>query len=98
VGGSAWSGFSPSVTNARYQDAKAAGLAAAGVPRLKLKWAFNLGAVTIARGQPAVAGGRVFVGTLAGDVYALDAASGCVQWALKATAGIRSGVVVGDAN
>ena len=88
----------PSVTNSRYQDAKAAGLAAADVPRLKLKWAFNLGAVTMARGQPAVAGNRVFFGTLAGDVYAIDATSGCIHWAFKATAGIRSGVTVGEAN
>ncbi len=94
----AWAGWSPNVTNARYQDAKAAGLTAAGVPRLKLKWAFNLGAVTMARGQPAVYGDRVFVSTLVGDVYALDAASGCVYWAFKATAGIWSGVTVREAN
>ncbi len=97
-GASDWGGWSPSVTNARYQDAKAAGLAAADVPKLKLKWAFNLGAVTMARGQPAVAGNRIFVGTLAGDVYAIDASSGCIHWAFKATAGIRSGVTVGQAN
>jgi len=96
--GGPWGGWSPSVTNSRYQDAKAAGLAAADVPRLKLKWAFNLGAVTMGRGQPAVAGNRVFTGTLAGDVYAIDAASGCIHWAFKATAGVRSGVTVGDAN
>jgi len=96
--GGSWGGWSPTVTNSRYQDTKAAGLAAADVPRLKLKWAFNLGAVTMARGQPAVAGNRVFIGTLAGDVYAIDTASGCVHWAFKATAGIRSGVTVGDAN
>jgi polyvinyl alcohol dehydrogenase (cytochrome) len=96
--GGPWGGWSPSVTNSRYQDAKAAGLAAADVPRLKLKWAFNLGAVTMGRGQPAVAGNRVFIGTLAGDVYAIDTASGCVHWAFKATAGMRSGVTVGDAN
>ena len=94
----AWGGWSPDVTNSRYQDAKAAGLVAADVPRLKLKWAFNLGPVTMARGQPAVSGNRVFVGTLAGDVYAIDAASGCIHWALKATAGIQSGVTVGEAN
>ncbi len=98
AGAIAWGGWSPRVTNTRYQDAQAAGLAAADVPRLKLKWAFNLGAVTMARGQPAVAGNHVFVGTLAGDVYAIDAASGCVHWAYRATAGIRSGVTVGDAN
>jgi polyvinyl alcohol dehydrogenase (cytochrome) len=94
----AWGGWSPSVTNSRYQDTKAAGLAAADVPRLKLKWAFNLGTVTMARGQPAVAGGRVFIGTLAGDVYSIDASTGCIHWASKATAGIRSGVIFGDAN
>jgi polyvinyl alcohol dehydrogenase (cytochrome) len=95
---SAWGGWSPGVTNARYQGAQAAGLAAADVSRLTLKWAFNLGAVTTARGQPVVAGSRVFFGTLAGDVYAVDAASGCVHWSAKATAGIRSGVALGDVN
>ncbi len=98
AGASDWGGWSPSVTNSRYQDAQATGLAAADVPRLKLKWAFNLGPVTMARGQPAVAGNRVFVGTLAGDVYSIDAAGGCIHWAYKATAGIQSGVVVGEAN
>jgi polyvinyl alcohol dehydrogenase (cytochrome) len=93
-----WGGWSPSVTNSRYQDPKAAGLAANDVSRLKLKWAFNLGTVTVARGQPTVAGNRVFVSTLAGDVYALDTASGCVHWAFRATAGVRSGVAVGEAD
>ena len=96
-GESTWGGWSPSLTNSRYQDAKAAGLATTDVPRLKLKWAFNLGPVTMARGQPAVAGNRVFIGTLAGDVYAIDTASGCIHWAFKATAGIRSGVTLGVA-
>ena len=94
--GSAWGGWSPSVTNSRYQEAAAPG--SADLSRLKLKWAFNLGPVTVARGQPVVAFNRVFVGTLAGDVYAVDAASGCVHWAFRAGAGIRSGVTVGDVN
>jgi polyvinyl alcohol dehydrogenase (cytochrome) len=98
AGPSAWGGWSPNITNSRFQDAKAAGLAAADVPGLKLKWAFNLGAVTMTRGQPAIFGNRVFTTTLAGDVYAIDATSGCIRWAFKATAGIRSGVAVGDAN
>jgi polyvinyl alcohol dehydrogenase (cytochrome) len=98
AGASAWGGWSPTVTNARYQDGKAAGFTALDVPRLKLKWAFNLGAVTMASGQPAVAGNRVFVGTLAGDVYAIDAITGCIHWAFRATAGVRSGVTIGDAS
>lgn len=98
IGEPQWSGWSPSVANSRYQDSKAAGLLAADVPRLKLKWAFNLGPVTSARGQPAIAGNRVFAATLDGDVYAIDAATGCIYWSFKGTAGIRSGVTVGDAN
>jgi polyvinyl alcohol dehydrogenase (cytochrome) len=94
----AWRGWSPDPTNSRFQDATAAGLAATDVPRLALKWAFNAGPVALVRGQPAVAGNRVFFGTQAGDVYSIDSATGCAYWAFKAGTGIRSGVVVGDAN
>ena len=52
-----WSGWSPLVTNSRFQNA--GGLTAADVPKLKLKWAFNLGQVINARAQPAVVGGRL---------------------------------------
>jgi len=92
----AWPGWSPAITNSRFQDAKAGGLTAADIPRLKLKWAFNLGPVTSARGQPAILGNRLFVGTLAGDLYSLDVSSGCIYWSFRATAGIRSGVAIGD--
>jgi polyvinyl alcohol dehydrogenase (cytochrome) len=93
-----WGGWSPDVTNSRFQSAHAAGLAAADVPKLKLKWAFNLGAVTIGRGQPAVAGNRVFIATQLGDVYALDVETGCVHWGIRVPGGVRSGVAVGDAH
>jgi polyvinyl alcohol dehydrogenase (cytochrome) len=95
---SQWNGWSPSVTNARFQDAASAGLAASDVPKLKLKWAFNLGDVTVARSQPTIVGGRVFIATQTGAVYALDAASGCTRWGFQAAAGIRAGVTVGEAN
>jgi polyvinyl alcohol dehydrogenase (cytochrome) len=94
----AWNGWSPSVTNSRFQDAAGAGLRAADVPKLKLKWAFNLGDVTVARSQPAVAGGRVFIASQTGAVSALDAATGCTYWGFQAAPGIRSGVTTGDAN
>src|SRR5262245_76246 len=61
-----WNGWSTTATNSRFQDAKSAGLNASNVPALKLKWAFNLGDVTMARSQPTIAGGRVFITTLAG--------------------------------
>jgi polyvinyl alcohol dehydrogenase (cytochrome) len=93
-----WNGWSTSLTNSRFQDKAAARLDAADVPRLKLKWAFNLGDVTIARGQPVVIGGRVFVTSQAGAVYALDADSGCTRWVANPGGAIRSGVAFGDAN
>jgi polyvinyl alcohol dehydrogenase (cytochrome) len=93
-----WNGWSPSLTNSRFQDAAAAGLAASDVPKLKLKWAFNLGDVTVARSQPTIVGGRVFIATQTGALYALDADSGCTRWGFQAAGGIRSGVTLGEAN
>src|SRR5262245_58702807 len=92
-----WNGWSTSATNSRFQDARSAGLTASDVPTLKLKWAFNLGAVTIARSQPTIVGGRVYIATLTGVVYSLDAATGCTHWAYKANQ-VRSGVAVSNAN
>ena len=41
----AWNGWSPKSDNARFQTAEAAGLRAADVPNLKLKWAFGYAGV-----------------------------------------------------
>ncbi len=71
------------MTNSRFEDASA-GLSAADVGKLKLKWAFNLGDVTTARSQPAIVGGRVFIATATGAVYSLDADSGCTRWGYQA--------------
>ena len=98
VGSPSWNGWSTSVTNSRFQDGAAAGLAATDVPNLKLKWAFNLGAITMARGEPTVVGNRVFIASLTGAVYSLDRETGCTWWGFKADAGIRSAVTVGDTN
>jgi polyvinyl alcohol dehydrogenase (cytochrome) len=95
----AWNGWSPSVTNSRFADAGAAKLAASDVGKLKLKWAFNLGAVTVARSQPVIAGGRVFISATTGTLFALDVDSGCARWGFQVgPAGLRSGVTVGEAN
>ena len=92
--GPGWNGWSPSVTNSRFQDAGGAGLTASTVPRLKLKWAFKQGDVSVARSQPTIVGGRLFLGTATGVVYSLDAGTGCTYWGFKANAPLRSGVVV----
>ena len=65
------------------------------MPRMKLKWAFGFAGVSSARSQPAVLGGRVFVGSESGDIFALDAKTGCTHWSYHAQAGIRTALSVG---
>jgi polyvinyl alcohol dehydrogenase (cytochrome) len=93
----AWNGWGVDAMNTRFQPAEGAGLTAAAVSRLRLKWAFGVPGASSVYGQPTVSGGRVFVGADTGYVYALDAASGCVHWSFQAQAGVRSAVVVGSA-
>ena len=95
--GARWSGWGVNERNTRFQEAIAAGLTAADVPRLKLKWAFGLGRGTAPHSQPAVAGGRLFTADLTNLVYSLDAGTGCIHWKFAADAPVRSGIVYSDA-
>jgi polyvinyl alcohol dehydrogenase (cytochrome) len=89
-----WNGWGIDLTNSRFQNAKAAGLTAADVPKLTLKWAFGYPGVTTAFGTPTVFGGRIFVGAQDGTVFSLNAQSGCIYWMYKATEGVRTGPVI----
>lgn len=90
-----WNGWGVTLANTRFQEMSAAGLTAAQVPRLKLKWAFGFPGDSSASSQPAIVGGRVFVGSQGGRVYSLSADSGCVEWWFEAPASVRSTVVIG---
>jgi polyvinyl alcohol dehydrogenase (cytochrome) len=79
--------------NGRFVPAASAGLDAARVPRLKLKWAFAFPNALRARSQPHIAYGAVYVGSQDGTVYALDVKTGCVRWTFKASAEVRTAVV-----
>src|SRR4051794_23345414 len=94
--GSNWNGWGGTVTNTRYVPADKGGITAPLVPRLKLKWAFGLPGVTAARSQPVTVGGRVFISSESGDVFALSAKTGCIYWAFHAQSGIRTAVSVGQ--
>jgi polyvinyl alcohol dehydrogenase (cytochrome) len=95
--GPAWNGWGVDPgTNARFQPSSAAGLSVAQVPSLKLKWAFGLPLAEEAHSQPTVAAGRVFVGSDAGTVYSLDAATGCVYWSFQADGPMRVAVSLGQ--
>lgn len=66
------------------------------LPRLKLKWAFGFTGATRSVAQPTIVGGRVFIGSQGGKVYALDAKSGCTYWEFGAIKGVRSAIVIGQ--
>lgn len=96
-GGPSWNSFGVNLNNTRFQTSVAAGITLADLPKLRLRWAFGLGDVTNARGQPVIAAGRLFVTSGTGKIFALDPKSGCSYWEFTAEAGVRSGVVVSDA-
>ncbi len=95
--GPSWSGWSPQPTNTRFQEAAAAGISATDVPRLKLKWAFGLGSGIVARSQPSVSGGRLYVADEVGAVDSLNTATGCIEWSFDAAGPIRGGIAIGKA-
>lgn len=94
--GPRWSGWGADLMNSRSQSAESAGLRGDDVPKLQLKWAFGFPNGSSAYGQPAVAGGRLFVGSDNGFVYSLDAATGCVYWSFEAKGGVRTAISLGQ--
>ena len=90
-----WNGWGANLSNTRFQPANQARLTAAAVPNLKLKWAFGFPDTSHAWSQPAVAGGRVFVGSQGGRIFALDAKTGCSYWSYLASGAMRTSITIG---
>ncbi len=90
-----WNGWGVDEINTRFQRAADAGLTAAEVPNLKVKWAFGYPNGRTAYGQPTVAGGRVYTGSNDATIYSIEARTGCLYWMYRAKALVRSAVVVG---
>ncbi|HEY0963910.1 MAG TPA: PQQ-binding-like beta-propeller repeat protein [Pseudomonadales bacterium] len=88
-----WNGWGPDTRNTRFADN--GGLTAADLPKLRLKWAYGLPGESQPRAQPAVVGGRIYVGNRAGALYSLDADTGCTYWSYLPRSGIRSALTVG---
>ena len=89
-----WNGWGGDLSNTRFRSAAQAGLSAVDVPKLQLKWAFGLPETSHAWSQPSVMGGRVFVGSQGGRVYALDARTGCTYWSFLGSGAMRTSVVI----
>lgn len=87
---SQWIRWGVDLENTRFQNTAAAGLTAADLPKLKLKWAFGLGETSAARAQPSIDGRQLFVGSEAGTVYSLDARTGCIYWTFQAEGSVTA--------
>jgi polyvinyl alcohol dehydrogenase (cytochrome) len=93
--GSRWNGWGGTPGNTRYRKPSEAGLQVKDLPRLKLKWVFGFDKGVSSFGQPALASGRVFVGSDTGYVYSLNAKSGCVYWSFKPISNVRNAINIG---
>lgn len=89
--GPRWNGWGRDLANSRYQPEP--GFTAADIPRLKVKWAFSYPGTK--NSQPVIFGDRVFVASLAGKLYALDTATGCVHWRFDFRGGARATMSLG---
>jgi polyvinyl alcohol dehydrogenase (cytochrome) len=90
-----WNGWGNGLANPRFQASAAGGLTAADLPKLKLKWAFGYTNTATLRAQPTVFGHRVFAATDSGEIYALDAKTGCTYWTHTAAASVATAPSVG---
>jgi polyvinyl alcohol dehydrogenase (cytochrome) len=90
-----WNGWGVDAAQRRFQPAAMAQLAAADVPKLKLRWAFAFEGVNRAYAQPTIVAGRLFIGSANGKVYSLDAKRGCIIWVFEAAAPVRAAISIG---
>ncbi|MCC7043889.1 MAG: PQQ-binding-like beta-propeller repeat protein [Acidobacteria bacterium] len=86
-----WGGHGTS--NLRHQTD--GGMAASSLAGLQLKWAFALPAG--ASSPPTVVGNRLFIPSMAGAEFSLDAQTGCTYWAVDVGAPTRTPVMIGSA-
>ena len=91
LAGPSWNGWGNAETQDRFQPRP--GFTAAEVPSLKLKWA--LAYAGSRSGQATVVGGRLFLTSSSGAVYALNPKTGCVYWRYDVPGGTRSSITIG---
>ncbi|MGR8949461.1 MAG: outer membrane protein assembly factor BamB family protein [Gammaproteobacteria bacterium] len=89
-----WNGWGNGLTNSRTQSTEFAGIDADNVSSLRLAWVFAFPGETFVESQPTVVGGRLFMGSPSGLVYALDAKTGCTIWTFKADGPVKGPVTI----
>lgn len=91
-----WNGWGNDSANLRFQPAMGAKLTREQIPHLVPRWAFAFPDVSSMRAQPAVVGGRLFIGSGSGTVYSLDAKTGCIFWTFEASASVRTAMELAE--
>ncbi|MEQ8659944.1 MAG: PQQ-binding-like beta-propeller repeat protein [Gammaproteobacteria bacterium] len=89
-----WVGWGLDADHTHFQPGDQAGLDAAALAGLELKWSFGHPGATTTTTQPAVVGDRIFIGSPAGAVYALDRTSGCAHWKQSTAGEVRAAIIV----
>ena len=93
LNGPQWNGWGRDLDNSRFQPQP--GIKAEEVSRLKVKWAWAHPG-PMATGQPTIIGDRLFVTTELGQIYCLNAQTGCTLWTMNAGAAVRAAMSVGS--
>jgi polyvinyl alcohol dehydrogenase (cytochrome) len=92
LNGALWNGWGRDLDNSRYQPKP--GLKAEDVPRLKVKWAWAHPG-PMATGQPTIIGDRLYVTTEVGQIFCLNADTGCTYWTINGGAAVRAAINIG---
>ena len=89
-----WSGWGLDLDNSHFQRGDFANLSAADLANLEFKWALGYPGATTVTTQPALAGGRIYVGGPTGGIYALDAKTGCAHWKFDTPDAVRGAILI----
>jgi polyvinyl alcohol dehydrogenase (cytochrome) len=92
LNGAQWNGWGRDSDNSRYQPKP--GIKAEDIAKLKVKWAWAHPG-PMATGQPTIIGDRLFVTTEVGQIFCLNAQTGCAYWTMNAGAAVRASISVG---
>ncbi len=87
-----WNGWGGTPAGSRFTES--GGISAADLPRLRLAWAFGFPRALSARTQPTIVGDWLFTASETGEVFALEAKTGCTRWSYQAKAGVRGALSV----
>jgi polyvinyl alcohol dehydrogenase (cytochrome) len=87
-------GFGVDLQNTRFQPGETGGITAENVHALEVKWSFAYPNSIQARSEPVYGGGAIYMGSQDGNVWALDAQTGCLRWTFNATAEVRTGMSI----